>query len=131
MFFLNFRISGIVFLPIQVKSESDQLVWVRKILDKLTMKQQTVLHFRELDEWRKPLACQMLGSIKDGCNCFCFAAIALSLVRNVPICSSRACCSVPGGSLRAVSQSLAAIFSRFCIFVSTAFRYAPRKTLTP
>jgi hypothetical protein len=36
-------------------------------------------------------------------------------MRNVPICSSRACCSAPGGSLRAVSKSLAAIFSRSCI----------------
>ena len=58
------------------------------------------------------------------CNCSRFAAIALNLVRNVPICSSRACCSAPGGSLRAVSQSLPAIFSRSCIFVSTAFRCA-------
>lgn len=33
------------------------------------MKQQTVLHFRDLDEWRKPLACQLLGSIKD-LRCF-------------------------------------------------------------
>lgn len=54
---------------IQVKSESDQLIWVREILDKLSMKQQTVLHFRDLDEWRKPIACQMLGNIK-GVRCF-------------------------------------------------------------
>jgi uncharacterized protein DUF3800 len=33
------------------------------------MKQQTVLHFRDLDEWRKPLACQLLGEIKD-VRCF-------------------------------------------------------------
>jgi hypothetical protein len=44
-----------------------------------------------------------------------FAATALNLMRNVLICSSRACCSAPGGSLRAVSKSLAAIFSRSCI----------------
>jgi hypothetical protein len=50
---------------IQVKSESEQVLWVRNILDKLRMKQQTVLHFRELDEWRKPIACQLLGDIKD------------------------------------------------------------------
>jgi hypothetical protein len=37
-------------------------------------------------------------------------------MRNVLICSSRACCSAPGGSLRAVSKSLAAIFSRSCIY---------------
>ena len=49
------------------------------------------------------------------CNSFRFAATALNLMRNVPICSSRACCSAPGGSLRAVSKSLAAIFSRSCI----------------
>jgi|HubBroStandDraft_6_1064221.scaffolds.fasta_scaffold584935_2 hypothetical protein len=49
------------------------------------------------------------------CNCLRFAATALNLMRNVPICSSRACCSTPGGSLRAVSKSLAAIFSRSCI----------------
>ncbi|MGC1445011.1 MAG: DUF3800 domain-containing protein [Xanthobacteraceae bacterium] len=50
---------------IQVKSESDQVLWVRNILDKLRLKQQTVLHFRELDEWRKPLSCQLLGDIQD------------------------------------------------------------------
>jgi hypothetical protein len=44
-----------------------------------------------------------------------FAATALNLMRNVLICSSRACCSAPGGSLRAGSKSLAAIFSRSCI----------------
>jgi hypothetical protein len=49
------------------------------------------------------------------CNTFRFAATALNLMRNVLICSSRACCSAPGGSLRAVSKSLAAIFSRSCI----------------
>jgi Protein of unknown function (DUF3800) len=54
---------------IQVRSESDQVTWVRRILDTLEMKQQTVLHFRDLDEWRKPLACQMLGQIKD-VRCF-------------------------------------------------------------
>lgn len=50
---------------IQVKSEGDQVTWTREILDKLTMKQQTVLHFRDLDEWRKPMACHLLGNIKD------------------------------------------------------------------
>jgi hypothetical protein len=49
------------------------------------------------------------------CNSSRFAATALNLMRNVLICSSRACCSAPGGSLRAVSKSLAAIFSRSCI----------------
>src|ERR1700730_11671188 len=49
------------------------------------------------------------------CNSFRFAATALNLMRNVPICLSRACCSAPGGSLRAVSKSLAAVFSRSCI----------------
>jgi hypothetical protein len=54
---------------IQVKSESEQVQWVRTTLDKLDMKQQTVLHFRDLDEWRKPLACQMLGQNND-VRCF-------------------------------------------------------------
>jgi hypothetical protein len=53
-----------------------------------------------------------------------FAATALNLMRNILICSSRACCSAPGGSLRAVSKSLAAIFSRSCILSPTAFRSA-------
>ena len=54
---------------IQVKSENEQVRWVRTMLDKLEMKQQTVLHFRDLDEWRKPLACQMLGQNND-VRCF-------------------------------------------------------------
>ncbi|MGL3211554.1 DUF3800 domain-containing protein [Bradyrhizobium sp. BR 1433] len=54
---------------IQVKSESHQVDWVRKILDELRMKQQTVLHFRDLDEWRKPIACQLLGGI-NAVRCF-------------------------------------------------------------
>jgi hypothetical protein len=54
---------------IQLKSEGEQVRWVRTILDRLEMKQQTVLHYRDLDEWRKPLACQMLGEIKD-VRCF-------------------------------------------------------------
>jgi hypothetical protein len=49
------------------------------------------------------------------CNSSRFAATALDLMRNVLICSSRACCSAPGGSLRAGSKSFAAIFSRSCI----------------
>ena len=52
------------------------------------------------------------------CNSFRFAATALNLMRNVRICSTRACCSA-GGSLRAVSKSLAAMFSRSCIFIAT------------
>ena len=58
------------------------------------------------------------------CNSFRFAATALNLVRNVLICSSRACCSAPGGSLPAVSKSLAAILSRSCILSPTSFRDA-------
>lgn len=50
---------------IQLKSESEQVKWVRTILDKLDMKQKTVLHFRDLVEWRKPLVCQLLGENKD------------------------------------------------------------------
>jgi hypothetical protein len=67
------------------------------------------------------------------CNCFRFAATALNLVRNVQICSSRACCSAPGGSLRAVSQSVAAIFSRSCILSQLHFavRNTPKTTLRP
>ena len=58
------------------------------------------------------------------CNSSRFAATAVNLMRNVLICSSRACCSAPGGSMRAVSKSLAAIFSRSCISIPTALRPA-------
>lgn len=54
---------------IQVRSENSQVLWVRQILEKLNMKQQTVLHFRDLDEWRKPLACQLLGNFSE-VRCF-------------------------------------------------------------
>jgi hypothetical protein len=43
---------------IEAKSQGDQVAWVRAVLDGVGMKQQTVLHFRDLDEWRKPLVCQ-------------------------------------------------------------------------
>jgi hypothetical protein len=43
---------------IEAKSHGDQVEWVRDILDGVGMKQQKVLHFRDLDEWRKPLVCQ-------------------------------------------------------------------------
>jgi len=46
---------------IEAKSEADQAVWVRQILDGVKMRQQTVLHYRELDDWRKPLVCQALA----------------------------------------------------------------------
>jgi hypothetical protein len=63
------------------------------------------------------------------CNCSRFAMMAAIRARNVPISLRRSWRSGPGGSLRADSNSFAAISSRSCIFVTLAFRYADNKHL--
>jgi Protein of unknown function (DUF3800) len=48
---------------IEIENQKEQISWVRRILDDVRMKQQAVLHFRELKEWRKPLVCQHLAEL--------------------------------------------------------------------
>jgi uncharacterized protein DUF3800 len=47
---------------IQACREAKPVLWVRDMLDSVGMRQRKSLHFRELDEWRKPLVCQNLAT---------------------------------------------------------------------
>jgi hypothetical protein len=46
---------------IQASREKEPIQWVRDVLKGIGLGQRRQLHFRELDEWRKPLACQQLA----------------------------------------------------------------------
>jgi Protein of unknown function (DUF3800) len=48
---------------IEASNELKPVEWVRSILDKIGAKQRPVLHFRQLREWQKPLACQELAKL--------------------------------------------------------------------
>jgi hypothetical protein len=48
---------------VEAKRELEPVAWVRKILDSTGMKQKRELHFRDLDEWRKPLVCSGMADL--------------------------------------------------------------------
>jgi hypothetical protein len=48
---------------IETSNEVEPVNWVRSILDDVGAKQRPALHFRDLKEWQKPLACQRLASL--------------------------------------------------------------------
>jgi hypothetical protein len=47
---------------IQASRESEPVGWIRNMLDSVGLRQRKSLHFRDLEEWRKPLVCQNLAS---------------------------------------------------------------------
>jgi hypothetical protein len=49
---------------IRATREKEPVQWVRNVLSNVGSGQRKQLHFRELDEWRKPLACQQLANIR-------------------------------------------------------------------
>jgi hypothetical protein len=46
---------------IEASNESAPVTWVRTILDAIGSKQRIALHYRNLKEWQKPIACQELA----------------------------------------------------------------------
>jgi hypothetical protein len=48
---------------IETIRELEQVSWVRTILNSIGLAQQTVLHFRDLTEWRKPLVCSQVAKL--------------------------------------------------------------------
>lgn len=48
---------------VEAKRELEPVTWVRTILDTIDMKQKRELHFRDLDEWRKPLVCSAMSAL--------------------------------------------------------------------
>ncbi len=48
---------------IEVANEAEPVNWIRSILDDVGSKQRPALHFRDLREWQKPLACQRLATL--------------------------------------------------------------------
>jgi len=48
---------------IEAANEAEPVQWVRSILDGVGSRQRPALHFRELREWQKPLACQKLATL--------------------------------------------------------------------
>jgi hypothetical protein len=48
---------------IEVSREPEQVTWVRNILDSIDLPRTTVLHFRDLTEWRKPLVCSQIAKL--------------------------------------------------------------------
>ena len=48
---------------VEAKRELEPVAWVRKILNSTGMKQKRELHFRDLDEWRKPLVCSGMADL--------------------------------------------------------------------
>lgn len=50
-------------LLIEASNETAPVEWVRSILDGVGAKQRPIMHFRNLQEWQKPLACQALAKL--------------------------------------------------------------------
>jgi hypothetical protein len=48
---------------IEAVNESEPVNWVRSLLDDIGSKQRPALHFRDLKERQKPLACQRLATL--------------------------------------------------------------------
>jgi Protein of unknown function (DUF3800) len=48
---------------IEASNEAKPVEWVRSILDAMGAKRRPALHFRDLHEWQKPLACQGLAKL--------------------------------------------------------------------
>jgi hypothetical protein len=46
---------------IQAAREHEPVQWVRKILDDVSLQQRDILHYKDLSDWRKPMACKGLA----------------------------------------------------------------------